>query len=114
MTQEVTIVDETTTKEGKIWALVAHFPVLGTLIAWIVNLNKKNDYTAFYVRQMIGYSLLSFLIEVIVGAISGTIAGILGIALFVLWVISLIGAFTNELKLMPVVGAYFQKVFRSL
>lgn len=110
-----TVVDSQTANDGKILALVAHFPVLGTVIAWIINLSKKNEFISFYVRQMIGYQILTFLAEGIIASIfGGFIAWILGVALFIFWVLSIFGAFTGELKLMPIVGAYFQKIFRSL
>jgi len=111
---EIIVTDEQTTKDGKLLAIVAHFPILGTLIAWILNLKKNNEFTSFYVRQMIGYQLLAFIIEAIVSKFSGTLETILGIVLFVFWIISIIGAITGKLKLMPVVGEYFQKLFRSL
>lgn len=111
---EVIVTDEQTTKDGKLLAIVAHFWVIGTIAAWILNLKKGNEFTAFYVRQMIGFQLLGFLIEFVVGKISGTIAFVLGGLLLVFWVLSLIGAATGKLKLMPVVGEYFQKLFRSL
>lgn len=115
MSQEVTIVDEQTAKDGKLLAILSHFWILGTIIAWILNLSKKNEYAAFYIRQMIGLQVLGFLVEgIIVYILGGFIAKILGIALFVLWLISLFGAFSDKLKLIPVVGAYFQKIFRSL
>ena len=116
MNQELTtIVDSKTAEDGKILALVAHFPVLGTVIAWVINLSKKNEFTSFYIRQMIGYQILTFLTQgIIVTLLGGFIAKIIGLILFVFWVLSIIGAFTSELKLMPIVGAYFQKIFRSL
>ena len=114
MSQEVTIVDEQTAKDGKVLAIVSHLWVIGTIIAWVLNLKKQNEFASFYIRQMIGFQLLAFIIEIIVGRISGTIAGILGFGLIILWFISIIGAFSNKLKLMPVVGEYFQKIFRSL
>lgn len=110
----VTTVDEKTTKDGKILAIIAHFPVLGTLIAWVLNLTKKNEFISFYTRQMIGYQVLTCLIEGVVSRISGFIAWGFGIALFIFWIISLFGVFNDKLKLMPIVGPYFQKIFRSL
>jgi len=115
MNREITTVDRQTTSAGKILALIAHFPVLGTVIAWLINLDKKNDFISFYVRQMIGYQILTFLIEgIILSTFGWFIAKILGFVLFIFWLLSLFGAFSGELKLMPIFGSYFQKIFRSL
>ena len=115
MSQEVTIVDEQTAKDGKLLALLSHFFIIGTIIAWVLNLKKQNEFAAFYIRQMIGWHLLLFLIEGIVYSIFGWfIAKILFYILIFIWLTSIFGAFSNKLKLMPVVGEYFQKIFRSL
>lgn len=114
MSQEVTIVDEQTAKDGKFLAILSHFWIVGTLIAWVLNLKKKNEFAGFYIRQMIGFQILGFVIEAVVAGISGTIASILGFVLFIFWILSLFGAFSDKLKPMPVIGEYFQKIFRSL
>ena len=115
MNQDITtVVDSETIKDGKLIALLAHFWIIGTVIAWVINLSKKNEFSAFYIRQMIGYQVLTCLIEGVLSRISGFIAWVFGVVLFIFWVISLFGVFNDKLKLMPVVGTYFQKIFRSL
>ena len=115
MNQDVTIVDSQTAKDGKLLALLSHFWVIGTIAAWVLNLSKKNEFSAFYIRQMIGFQLLTFIVEGIVVSILGSfIAKVIGLFLFIFWVMSLFGSLSDKLKLMPVVGSYFQKIFRSL
>jgi len=115
MSQEVIVVDEQTAKDGKLLAILSHFWVIGTIIAWVLNLKKQNEFTSFYVRQMIGFQLVSFLLQAIVSSIvGGFITWVLGVVLFAFWVISLIGSFGTDLKFMPFIGEYFQKIFKSL
>jgi len=116
MKQDITtIIDAETTKNGKLLALLSHFWIIGTVIAWVLNLKKGNEFASFYIRQMIGYQILIFLVEGIVVSILGSfIAWLLGMFLLLFWFLSIFGAITGELKLMPIVGTYFQKIFRSL
>jgi len=116
MNQDITtVVDSETIKDGKLIALLAHFWIVGTVISWVINLSKKNEFSAFYIRQMIGYQVLVFLTEGIVLSVFGKfIAWLLGMFLLLFWFLSLFGAVSGKLKLMPVIGAYFQKIFRSL
>ncbi|MFD0992062.1 hypothetical protein [Tenacibaculum geojense] len=106
---------ENTASDGKMLAIISHFWVIGTLISWVLNLSKKNTFTAFYNRQMIGWHLLTFLNGwLIYNYLGGFIKWILGVILFIFWIISLFGAITGKEKLIPVFGTYFQNFFRSL
>ena len=104
-----------TVNDGKIYAIISHFWILGTLIALLLNFSKKNSYANFYIKQMLGWHLLSFVNGWIVYKyIGGFIGWIIGAILFVFWIISLIGAFKGEKKLIPVFGEHFQNWFKSL
>lgn len=41
---------EETIKQGKTLAIVSYFTFIGVLIALILNLEKKNPFTAFHIR----------------------------------------------------------------
>jgi len=104
-----------TVNEGKTAAIISHFWVIGLLIAFFMNNSKKNYFTSFYIRQMIGLNIIQFLNGLIIYKFLGSTAGsILGFLLFVLWIISLIGAFKGEEKLIPVVGEQFQEWFKNI
>lgn len=100
-------------KEGKLFAVVSHFWLIGLVIAWVLNLKKQNTFTNFYVRQMLGFNLLLFL-EGGLAFLGGFIKWVLGVVLFVFWLISVFGAITGEKKLIPFFGPYFQDWFKSL
>ena len=101
--------------KGRILAVISHLWGFGLLISWIVNLNVKNNFVSFYNRQMLGWHILAFLNGWLIYAIlGGFIKWILGGALLIFWVMSIIGAFTKTETLIPFFGSYFQKIFRSL
>jgi len=112
--ERININNEETISEGKIAAIISHFWIIGLVIAFVMNLNKKNTFTSFYVRQMIGLNLAQFLNGVFIYKFLGTTASwIVGAFLFVGWLISLFGSFKGEEKLIPYIGEYFQKWFQG-
>ena len=113
--ERIDINNEETVNEGKIAAIISHLWIVGLVIAFIMNLNKKNSFTSFYIRQMIGLNLAQFLNGVLIYELLGGTAGwIVGVLLFICWIISLFGAFKGEEKLIPYIGEYFQKGFQGI
>ena len=94
--------------DGKTKAIVAHITFIGWIVAIVLNSQEKDELASFYIRQMLGLVILSLFTWI------PFIGWILGIGVFVLWIISLIGAISGEAKLVPIVGEYFQKWFASL
>ncbi|MFW5830936.1 MAG: hypothetical protein ACOC1D_00915 [Prolixibacteraceae bacterium] len=90
--------------DAKTIAIIAHIPVIGWLIGWILNMKEKDEFAAFYNRQQTGIHILWFIC-----AILPLIGWILGIGVLVLWVLSLIGAVEGEKKPTPFFGPYFQR-----
>ena len=94
--------------DGKTIAIVAHLTIIGFIIALIMNSSNKTEFGSFYIRQTLGIFLLSlvWIIPVI-----GWIAGLL---VFVLWIISLVGALGGNKKPVFLLGEQFQEWFKSL
>jgi len=96
--------------DGKNVAIIAHLTLIGWIIALVMNNgDKKNEYASFYIRQMLGLMICSLILNFI-----PIVGWILNIGMIVLWIISLIGSFSGEKKLTPVLGQYFQDWFKSL
>lgn len=103
-----------TVNEGKTAAIISHFWIIGLIIAFIMNMSKKNYFSSFYIRQMIGLNALQVLNGWIVYKFLGSSAGwIVGVLLFILWITSLLGTLKSEEKLVPVVGEHFQNWFKN-
>ena len=102
-------------EEGKTLALLSYITFVGTIVAFILNQNKHNPFTAFHIRQAIGLALLYFAIDLVGGMLHlGWITRILSIGVFVLYVIGLIAAAQGEQKTVPFLGDYFQDWFKNL
>lgn len=96
-------------KDGKNIALIAHLTLIGWIIALVMNNDKKDELASFYIRQVLGLGLLGLVLSFI-----PFLGWIVSLGVFVLWIMSLIGALSGEKKLTPGVGTYFQDWFKSL
>jgi len=99
---------------GKTVAILSYFWWIGLLIAFIMNNQKRTYLGTFHIRQAMGLSLLSFAIGLIAKYVNGSIASILFMGLFILWVIGLLSAIKKEEKPVPLVGEKFQELFKTL
>lgn len=95
--------------DPQIKAIVAHITPIGWIIALILNNDNPDSFTSFYIRQTLGLYLLSILLSFI-----PFLGWILGMVIFIFWLMSLIAAATNKIQVLPLVGEYFQDWFRSL
>ncbi len=80
--------DERTVKEGKTYAIIAYITVFGTIIAFFMNQESKNPFTAFHVRQ--------------------------GLGIWLVYTYGILGAATGKEHKLPLVGDLFQRAFQSL
>ncbi|MEC4113786.1 hypothetical protein [Myroides pelagicus] len=102
-------------KDGKTMAVIAHITVIGCLIAIFMNMDQKNKYAGFYIKQAFGVHLLFYALAYFVGMFdSWMITSAFFLCFFILWVFSFVGALSNEIKVLPTVGVYFQKWFNKL
>ena len=100
--------------DDKTKSIVAHLTLIGWVIALVMNQSDKGENTSFYLRQNLGLILI-MVIGSVVGMFTLSIIGtILYIGVFVLWVLSLLGAISGEKKPSPVVGDMFQQWFKGL
>lgn len=90
-------------------SIIAHITLIGWIIALIVNNNEKDELTSFYLRQVLGLFLLG-----IAGSFFPVANLIIGLAVFVFWLMSIIGAIQKERKETPFIGSFFQEWFRNL
>lgn len=100
--------------DGKNTAIISYLWIIGLLIAFIMNQNKRNRFAAFHIRQSLGISLFSFGLSLITKFGIPIFGSILFLGLFVLWVIGLLSAIKGEEKPVPLVGELFQNWFSTL
>jgi len=105
-------VNGNTVEEGKTMAIISYITVIGTIIAFVMNSSKKNTFAQFHIRQMIGI----FVVQVAIGIVGSFVpmVSFLGLVVFVLSILGLIGAIQGEEKKIPVLGDYFQDWFKGI
>lgn len=107
--------ENTTVEEGKTMAIISYITWIGTLIAFIMNNDKKNPFAAFHIRQMIGLSIFSIVNSWLIARyVNSYVAGAIGIVLLVLWVMGFVGALKGEEKKIPLFGDMFQDWFKGI
>jgi uncharacterized membrane protein len=95
--------------DGKNVAIIAHLTLIGWIIAMVMNSGNRNELASFYIRQMLGLMLVAFLLSFV-----PIVGWILNLGMLALWIISLMGAFEGQKKMVPIFGEYFQDWFKSV
>ena len=78
------------------------FGIVGFVIAYVLG-NNKNDYLRFHLNQALVFAILEIICYVISKFSSG-LGGLLELVVFILWLITFIGACKGQRKVAPVVG----------
>lgn len=99
---------------GKAKAIIAHITLIGWIIALILNMNDKDEFASYYIRQYLGIMIIGVLGNAVLNMVNGTLAMVWGVIMLVVWLLSLIGAITDKKNETPVVGSYFQDWFKGL
>ena len=103
-----------TVTEGKTIAIISYITFIGTIIAFVMNNEKKNSFASFHIRQMVGLISLQLLSFVVSNYISETLGWIVSLFAIVLWFIGFIGAIQGEEKRVPLLGDQFQEWFKGI
>ncbi len=103
---------EETVFEGKTAAVVGYITFVGLIIGYFMNSESKNEFAAFHLRQSLGLTLSYFLIMMPLSYLDIPLASIgFLILFFALWLYGIISAFQGKRQLVPIVGAFYQKIF---
>ena len=107
--------------DGKTIAIISYITLIGLIVAFVMNQNKKDDLASYHIRQMIGLALLGIAIGIatsIIGFISSTLGTmiwyVLFIGLVILWILGLVKALNGEKAPVPIVGEHFQNWFKNI
>lgn len=103
-------------EEGKMTAIIAYITLIGLIIAFVMNNDKKNPFAAFHIRQALGIGLTGLALGVInIIPILGWLISIFGfLFLLVLWIIGLVGALNGTEKSVPLLGDKYQEWFKNI
>ena len=104
--------DQNTINEGKILGFIAYLTLFGTLIAFFMNLDKKNLFTSFHVKQALGLGLIYIIVGFLVSSLDNINVSMVFWILFAgLYFYGLLGALNGKMNKLPLLGDIFQKGF---
>lgn len=102
--------------DGKQIGMIAYLTVIGLIIAFVMNSEKKSEFAQYHIRQMLGL----FISGVAIGLIGiipflGWLIVIVGVfVLFYMWVMGLIAAINGQMKPMPILGKKYEEWFAGV
>lgn len=102
-------------EEGKSTAIISYLTIFGTIIAFFMNNDKKNEFASFHIRQALGLWLTFFTLGYAISAFDSWLMTF-GFWMFfgVLFIYGFINALAGKPQVVPLVGGFFQKLFASL
>ncbi|MBN2806512.1 MAG: hypothetical protein JXR22_07615 [Prolixibacteraceae bacterium] len=94
--------------DARVKAIIAHLTPVGWIVALLLNLDRRDELSSFFIRQTLGLWMAGAVISWIpVLNIFG------GLVIFAFWILSLVYAAQGTMKTVPF-GEYFQVWFSSL
>ena len=106
--------DDNTIFLGKTAAAVSYITFVGLIIAFFMNSETKNPFATFHIRQSLGLTLSYILIMIPLSYLgNGWASSGFLVLFFVLWLYGIISAFQGKMTEVPLVGAFYQKVFTN-
>lgn len=109
-------IERQTVSEGKAIAIIAYLTIIGFIVAYLLNNDKRNSYAAYHIRQGLGVGLTSIVAGMIgVVPFLGWIAALAVIVLYVIMLITgIITAANGQEKPVMFMGKKFEEWFRTI
>lgn len=99
-------------------AIVAYITLLGLIIAFVLHQDERNrtELGAFHLRQMLGLILTSFASWIFnfVPLLGSLLSVVLLVGLLIGWVLGLVAAINEQREPIPIVGKFYQDLFRTI
>ena len=101
--------DQKTINEGKMMAIVSYITLIGLLIAFIVNSDKKNEFVKFHIGQSLRVWILAIALSIVLGIIATLMGmGFLRILQWAPWILAIMGAINannGKIEKLPIIGS---------
>jgi len=102
-------------EQNKNAAIVAYLTIIGAIIAIFMNSENKSSFASFHIRQALGIFLTFFALGYPIGYFDNwMISSAFYVFFFILWIYGFMGALNGEEKKVPLVGDFYQNVFKSI
>ena len=101
--------------DGRTHAIVSYLTIIGTIIAYFLNIDKKNEFASFHIRQALGLWLTFFALGYVVSIFDTWLITFAFWLFFgVLFIYGFINAVAGKPQTVPFLGELYQKIFSSI
>ncbi|QFZ55668.1 hypothetical protein FEZ18_13105 [Oceanihabitans sp. IOP_32] len=101
--------------EGKGLAIVSYFAIIGVIIAYFLNNDKKNPFINFHIRQSMGLWIMFHLLGFVATSFDNWgVTGGFYLCFSILFLYAIIGAISGKTQTIPFLGNLFQKWFSNI
>ena len=109
------MIDNNDIKSGKSSAVISYFYLLGVLIAYFTNSDKKSQFAYFHIRQSLGLWLSFMALGYPIGYFdSWQITGSFWMAFGILFIYGFSTALSGKMILIPLDGNLYQTAFKNI
>lgn len=104
---------------GKEIAIISYLTLVGLVIAFILNSEKKHEFARYHIRQSLGIAVTAIALYAVCVILSFVIIGVflmplVAIFVLVLAVIGLINAINGKQAPVPVLGTKYEEWFKNI
>lgn len=110
------LTNKTSETQDKTIAIISYLTLIGLIIAFIMNNDKKELFASFHIRQSLGLTLTSLALSLInIIPILGWIVSIVGFfVLLYMWIVGLLNAINGKYKTVPILGDKYEEWLKSV
>lgn len=103
-------------EEAKRIAIISYITIIGMVIAFVMNNEKKHDFASFHIRQSIGLCVTGLMLGLVgMVPILGWIINLFGIFVLVyMWIVALVNALNGKEKPAPFLGEKYKEWFKGI
>lgn len=103
-------------EKGRQNAIISYLTIIGVIIAYYLNNepDKKSVFASFHIRQALGLWLTFWALGYIIGSFdSWLVTSSFYLFFAVLFIYGFINALNRKAQVVPLVGAFYQKIFAN-
>lgn len=115
-TQAPPPVQAAATEEKSSIAIIAYLTIIGLIVAFIMNNEKKEPFARYHIRQSLGLGLTGLALSFInIIPILGWIVSILGMfVILYMWIKGLMNAIKGKQEPIPILGKKYEEWLKSI
>lgn len=98
-----------TRQDEVLFGTISYITLLGWIIAILAARDKRSYFITFHLRQSLGINLTLMCFAWI-----PVVGWILGVFLFIFWIIAIFGAIQHRTEPVPLFGDFYQRLFSGI